>query len=138
VGAFASITSRTRENGLFLQKVFRNRNGSRVSAVDEHDAEARVAARAEARGDALTAMVRWGLAAYEASDSERRITALAKARAAAELAFHQELYLANASKSMRFTWRQLTSLTGICWETLYRRYHTRPAKLPPGRPGRLG
>ena len=106
--------------------------------MDEHDAEARIAARAEARGDALTAMVRWGLAAYEASDSERRITALAKARAAAELAFHQELYLANASKSTRFTWRQLTSLTGICWETLYRRYHTRPAKLPPGRPDRLG
>ena len=102
--------------------------------MDEHDAEARIAARAEARGDALTAMVRWGLAAYEASDSERRITALAKARTAAELAFHQELYLANASKSTRFTWRQLTSLTG----TLYRRYHTRPAKLPPGRPGRLG
>jgi hypothetical protein len=114
--------------------VFRNRNASRISLVDQHDAEARVAARAEARGDALIAMVRWGLAAYEASDSERRITALAKARTAAELAFHQELYLANASKSTRFTWRQLTSLTG----TLYRRYHTRPAKLPPGRPGRLG
>ena len=53
--------------------------------MDEHDAEARVAASAEARGDALTAMVRWGLAAYEASDSERRITALAKARAAARI-----------------------------------------------------
>ncbi len=97
-----------------------------------------MAARAERCGDALAAMVRWGLAAYAANDYERRIAALVKARAAAELAFHQELYLANAAQARRFTWRELTSLTGIPWETLYRRYHHRPVKLPPGRASQLG
>jgi hypothetical protein len=92
-----------------------------------------LAETAARRGDALTAMVRAGFAAAATDDRVERIAALALARQQAEVALHQAVYAANGGRP-RLPWRQLARPTGVPWETLYRRYHKRPKKMPPPAP----
>lgn len=98
--------------------------------VASYQVDRKLAETAARRGDALTAMVRAGLAAAATDDRLERIEALALARRQAEVALHQALYAANGGRP-RLPWRQLAGPTGLPWETLYRRYHTRPKKMPP-------
>lgn len=78
-------------------------------------------------------MVRVGLAAAATDDRLLRIEALALARQQAEVALHHAAYTANGGRP-RLPWRQLAGPTGLPWETLYRRYHKRPKKMPPPAP----
>jgi len=101
--------------------------------VTSYQVDRELAETAARRGDALTAMVRAGLAAASTDDRVKRIEALALAREQAEVAFHQAVYAANGGRP-RLPWRQLAGPTGLPWETLYRRYHERPKKMPPPAP----
>jgi hypothetical protein len=99
-------------------------------AVGSYEVDRRLAEIAARRGDAVSAMVRAGLAAAATSDRVERIEVLALARRQAEVALHQAVYAANGGRP-RLPWRQLAGPTGVPWETLYRRYHKRPKKMPP-------
>ena len=101
--------------------------------MTSYQVDRKLADTAARRGDALTAMVRAGLAAAATDDRLKRIEALALARRQAEVALHQALYAANGGRP-RISWRQLARPTGLPWETLYRRYHKRPKKMPPPAP----
>jgi hypothetical protein len=102
---------------------------SRLVAVGRYEVDRRLAEIAARRGDAISAMVRAGLAAAATSDRVERIEVLALAGRQAEVALHQAVYAANGGRP-RLPWRQLAGPTGVPWETLYRRYHKRPKKMP--------
>ena len=95
-----------------------------MSNYDLAVAEARQTAR---RADALVTMVRWGMAAHLAGDVLDRLEAVCQARQAAETAFHQAVYTANEAG---YPWRELAEVTDTPWESLYRRYHVRPKRMP--------
>lgn len=94
--------------------------------------ECETARLAEEAGVAVNAMVRWGLAAQASGDVLERLEALAAARRQAELAFHQAIWAAVTAGPKPHTWRRIAPLTGIPWQTLYRRYRERPERLPRG------
>jgi hypothetical protein len=100
-----------------------------------YEVNSRLAAEAERHGDGLAATVRWCLAAEAAPDALRRVAALAAARRNAELAFHQGVWAAatagrTAREARGVPWRALAEAAGLPFQTLYRRYRARPAKLP--------
>ncbi len=92
--------------------------------------ERRTAVLAEDAGEAVIAMVRWGHAADAATDLRERLEAVAAARRCAELALHQAVWGAVWARPVRHPWREIAPFTGIPWQTLYRRYHHRPERLP--------
>lgn len=94
--------------------------------------ERETALLAEEAGVAVNAMVRWGLAAQVSGDALERLEALAAARRQAEMAFHQAVWAAISKRPKPYTWRAIAPLTGMPWQTLYRRYRHRPARLPRG------
>ncbi|MGH9090068.1 MAG: hypothetical protein ACRDZR_01605 [Acidimicrobiales bacterium] len=98
-----------------------------------YEVDRALASQLAQRGDAASAMVRAGLAAIAADDAVERIEALSFARRQADLALHQAVYAANGG-SQGLSWRALAGSAGMPWETLYRRYHRRPEKVPPPRP----
>jgi hypothetical protein len=106
---------------------------NKLLRVGSYQVDRKLAVTAARRGDALTAMIRAGLAATATNDRLERIEALALARQQAEVALHQAVYAANGGRP-RLPWRQLAGPTGVPWETLYRRYHKRPKKMPPPTP----
>lgn len=75
-------------------------------------------------------MVRWGLAAQATDDELELLEALVAARRCAELAFHQAVWGAVWARPKRHPWREIAPLTGMPWQTLYRRYRHRPERLP--------
>ncbi|HUY85640.1 MAG TPA: hypothetical protein VMU77_00890 [Acidimicrobiales bacterium] len=79
------------------------------------------------KADAIVTMAHWAMAAHATENVIDRVQAMAKALEAAELAFHQAVWRANASG---YPWRELAEYTEIPWETLYRKYHDRPEKMP--------
>lgn len=92
--------------------------------------ERQTALLAEEAGEAVNAMVRWGLAAQSTNDKLQRLEALVAARRQAELAFHQAVWGAVWARPERHPWREIAPLTGMPWQTLYRRYRDRPERLP--------
>ena len=106
---------------------------NRIEVVASYQVDRKLAETAARRGDALTAMVRAGLAAAATDDRIKCIEVLSLARQQAEVALHQAVYAANGGRP-RLPWRQLAGPTGLPWETLYRRYHKRPKKMPPAAP----
>lgn len=92
--------------------------------------ERQTALLAEDAGEAINAMVRWGLAAQATDDKLERLEVLVAARRQAELAFHQAVWAAVWARPKRHSWREIAPLTGIPWQTLYRRYRHRPERLP--------
>jgi hypothetical protein len=92
--------------------------------------ERQTALWAENAGAAANAMVRWGLAAQATDDELERLEALVAARRQAELAFHQAVWAAVSNGPKPRTWREIAPLTGMPWQTLYRRYRHRPERLP--------
>lgn len=99
--------------------------------------ERQTALLAQEAGEAMNAMVRWGLAAQATGDPLERLEALAAARRQAELAFHQAIWAAVWSRQKRHPWREIAPLTGMPWQTLYRRYREPPERFPRDR-GHLG
>jgi hypothetical protein len=96
----------------------------------EFEMERQRALLAEEAGEAVNAMVRWGLAAQATNDDLELLEAVTSARRQAELAFHQAVWGAVWARPKRHPWREIASLTGMPWQTLYRRYHHRPGRLP--------
>ena len=92
--------------------------------------ERQTALLAEEAGMAVNAMVRWGLAAQTSGDVLERLEALAAARRQAELAFHQAVWAAVTAGPKPHPWRAIAPVTGIPWQTLYRRYRHRSERLP--------
>ncbi len=92
--------------------------------------ERQIALLAQEAGEAVNAMVRWGLAAQATGDPLERLEALAAARRQAELAFHQAIWAAVWARQNRHPWREIAPLTGIPWQTLYRRYRNPPERFP--------
>ena len=92
--------------------------------------ERQTALLAEEAGQAVNAMVRWGLAAQSSRDVLERLEALAAARRQAELAFHQAVWAAISAGPKPHTWRAIAPLTGMPWQTLYRRYREPPDRFP--------
>jgi hypothetical protein len=92
--------------------------------------ERQTALLAEDAGEAINAMVRWGLAAQATDDKLERLEVLVAARRQAELAFHQAVWAAVWAHPKRHPWREIAPMTGMPWQTLYRRYHHRPGCLP--------
>jgi hypothetical protein len=85
--------------------------------------ERQTALLAEDAGEAINAMVRWGLAAQATDDKLERLEVLVAAR-------HQAVWAAVWARPKRNSWREIAPLTGIPWQTLYRRYRHRPERLP--------
>ena len=94
-----------------------------------YEMEQQTALLAEEAGEAVNAMVRWGLAAQATKDSLERLEAAAAARRCAELAFHQAVWGAVWARPDRHPWREIAPLTGMPWQTLYRRYRHRPERF---------
>lgn len=92
--------------------------------------ERQTALLAEDAGEAINAMVRWGLAAQATDDKLERLEVLVAAHRQAELAFHQAVWAAVWARPKRHSWREIAPLTGMPWKTLYRRYRHRPERLP--------
>jgi hypothetical protein len=92
--------------------------------------ERQTALLAEEAGEAVNAMVRWGLAAQATNDELEQIEAVAAARCQAEIALHQAVWGAVWARPKRHPWREIAPLTGMPWQTLYRRYRHRPERLP--------
>lgn len=102
-----------------------------MASVEE--VNAKLAADAEKRGDALAATVRWCLAAQAAPSDVGRVGALGAARRNAELALHQAVHAARSRKRLlRPSWRALASAAGVPFQTFHRRYRGRPARTRPG------
>jgi|SRR5688572_1849535 len=94
--------------------------------------EARLAVEAERRGDALAAVVRWGLAAHAAETDRERVAALGAALRSAELALHQAIHTARGRKwPDQLSWRALARAAGMPVATLNRRYRRKPARTAP-------
>lgn len=93
----------------------------RIEAMASYQVDLKLAETAARRGQA------------GADHRRQRIEALALASQQAEMALHQAVYAANGGRP-RLPWRQLAGPTGLPWETLYRRYHKRPKKMPPPAP----
>lgn len=66
--------------------------------MGSYEVDHRLAEAAARRGDAITAMVRAGLAATATDDRVKRIEVLALARRQAEVALHQAVYAANGGR----------------------------------------
>jgi hypothetical protein len=94
------------------------------------ETERQTAVLAEEAGEAVNAMVRWGLAAQATDDELKLLEALVAARRCADLAFHQAVWGAVWARPKRHPWREIAPLTGMPWQTLYRRYRHRPEHLP--------
>jgi hypothetical protein len=77
-----------------------------------YQVDRKLAGAAARRGDALTAMVRAGLAAAATEDRLERIEALALARRQAEVALHQAVYAANGGRP-RLPWRRRALMTSL-------------------------
>lgn len=92
--------------------------------------ERQTALLAQEAGEAVNSMIRWGLAAQASGDPLERLEALAAARHQAELAFHQAIWAAVWARPKRHPWREIAPLTGIPWQTLYRRYRLPPERWP--------
>jgi hypothetical protein len=92
--------------------------------------EQQTALLAEEAGEAVNAMVRWGLAAQATGKPLERLEALASARRQAELAFHQAIWAAVWARPKGHPWREIAPLTGMPWQTLYRRYRRPPERFP--------
>lgn len=95
-----------------------------------YDVERETALLAEQAGEAVNATVRWGLAAQATNDELELLEAVTAARRQAELAFHQAVWGAVWARPKRHPWREIAPLTGMPWQTLYRRYRHRPERLP--------
>jgi hypothetical protein len=94
--------------------------------------ERQTALLAEEAGEAVNAMVRWGVAAQATNDELEQLESIVAARRQAELALHQAVWGAVWARPKRHPWREIAPLTGMPWQTLYRRYHSRPERLPRG------
>lgn len=92
--------------------------------------ERQTALLAEEAGEAVNAMVRWGLAAQATNDELELLEAVGAARRQAELALHQAVWGAVWARSKRHPWREIAPMTRMPWQTLYRRYRHRPERLP--------
>lgn len=101
-----------------------------MPAIRRYDMERQTALLAEEAGEAVNAMIRWALAAQATSDKLEQVEALANARRCSELAFHQAIWAAVWGRPKRHPWREIAPLTGIAWQTLYRRYRQTPKRLP--------
>lgn len=109
-----------------------------------YEVQARLAAEAGRRGDALAATIRWCLAADAAGTDMERVRALGAALRGADLALHQAVYAARDPDWRRRdrltlpgeqyeppSWRALASAAGVPVSTLNRRYRRRPARTAP-------
>lgn len=97
-----------------------------------YEVEARLAAAAEKRGDALAAVVRWGLAAHAADTDMKRVAAIGAVIRDAELALHQAVHTAR-TRDPQYppSWRALASAAGVPVATLNRRYRRKPPRPEP-------
>lgn len=134
VGVAARTPSTPLNKGFWAEfggSVADSKQGDKLAPVTSGFAmERQTALLAEEAGEAVNAMVRWGLAAQATRDRLQRLEALAAARRQAELAFHQAVWAATSARPKPHTWRQIAPLTGMPWQTLYRRYRHRPDRLP--------
>ena len=71
-----------------------------------YEMERQTALLAENAGEAINAMVRWGLAAQATNDELEQLEALVAARHQAELAFHQAVWSAVWARPKRHPWRR--------------------------------
>lgn len=100
--------------------------------ASSYEVEARLAVEAEKRGDALAAVVRWGLAAHAAGTDIERVAAAGAVIRNAELALHQAVYKAR-TRDRRYpvSWRALASASRVPAATLNRRYRRKPTRKAP-------